>query len=372
MGRLKKTGLDYFSFDTGISNDPKIELLEATFPIIGFYTYIKLLSFAYGDKGYYLQLSDKQLTLIASKLKIDKSKLSEIIEFCVDDDVNLFDKSLFTEYNILTSRSIQERFLMSIKNREQAKLTKEYLLIRLEKRLLLARETVVISVNGNIVNSYGYKEEIIPKNNLRKKSLKERKVKESKGKEITKEKLSEENNSQEKIYLEILDLWNLLAIQYKLTQLRSLTTERKILLQGRLREKNFDFKKIMEIVKKSPYLLGKVTDFRVSFDWIIKNDANYIKILEGNYLDRNSPPEPVTRPKFEPLQYLQNGVLKPYLGKIRVGNKDPVRAFEELMPADKATLNKITLDVETKNKLELNATEKYILKIEILKILNPL
>ena len=61
---------------------------------------------------------------------------------------------------------------------------------------------------------------------------------------------------------------------------------RKKRLQERL--KNRDFKKLfedaLEEIKKSKYLLGE-KGWRVSFDWLIKNDENILKVVEGNYRD---------------------------------------------------------------------------------------
>mgnify|MGYP005624487907 CR=1 FL=1 len=46
------------------------------------------------------------------------------------------------------------------------------------------------------------------------------------------------------------------------------------------------FKQLFTTVKKSDFLMGRIKEFRVSFDWIIR-PTNFVKILEGNYDNRD-------------------------------------------------------------------------------------
>jgi len=88
--------------------------------------------------------------------------------------------------------------------------------------------------------------------------------------------------------------WNEFAFKNSLSSMTSLTDSRKKKLQARL--KNGDFKKLfgdaLIEIKKSQYLLG-AKGWKVSFDWLIKNDENILKVVEGNYRDKedyaNSP-----------------------------------------------------------------------------------
>jgi hypothetical protein len=81
--------------------------------------------------------------------------------------------------------------------------------------------------------------------------------------------------------------WNEFAFKNSLSSITSLTESRKKKLQARL--KNDDFKKLfgdaLIEIKKSQYLLG-AKGWKISFDWLIKNDENILKVVEGNY--RNS------------------------------------------------------------------------------------
>ena len=84
-----------------------------------------------------------------------------------------------------------------------------------------------------------------------------------------------------KILKPYTDLWNLFATKYGKPKV-SETKSRQDKLKVRLKENKFEFVKILIIVSKS-------SDFNLkskwlNFDWILKSEANYIKILEGNYM----------------------------------------------------------------------------------------
>lgn len=77
----------------------------------------------------------------------------------------------------------------------------------------------------------------------------------------------------------IVEKWNKNDYGSKIT----LTDKRKSKLKTRLKEKEFDIDKIITKVN-----VVKNTDFIkqnswFTFDWIIKDDTNYIKLLEGNF-----------------------------------------------------------------------------------------
>jgi hypothetical protein len=82
-------------------------------------------------------------------------------------------------------------------------------------------------------------------------------------------------------------VWNEFAKKNSLSQISSLSINRKKRLQNRLKNSEFEtlFKKGLEEIEKSKYLLGE-KGWKVSFDWLIKNDENLLKVVEGNYRDR--------------------------------------------------------------------------------------
>jgi hypothetical protein len=90
--------------------------------------------------------------------------------------------------------------------------------------------------------------------------------------------------------INVISKWNDLAQEYNLAAIIDIKHDsvRDKNLKSRSADKSFDFDLLIDIIKNSPFLLGKTKHcFFVFFDWIIK-PSNYQKIIEGNYLDRQS------------------------------------------------------------------------------------
>ena len=88
----------------------------------------------------------------------------------------------------------------------------------------------------------------------------------------------------------VISRWNDLAREYGLAPIIDINRNslREKNLKARSADKNFDLDLLIDMIKNSPFLLGKTKHcFFVFFDWIIK-PSNYQKIIEGNYLDRQS------------------------------------------------------------------------------------
>jgi hypothetical protein len=81
------------------------------------------------------------------------------------------------------------------------------------------------------------------------------------------------------------EYWNLFAAKYSLPTIKAISAGRARKLKIRLNEPAFDFPTILIGIKNSELLMGRseTSSWKVSFDWIIENDKNYLKILEGNY-----------------------------------------------------------------------------------------
>ncbi len=128
MARPKKQGLDYFPLDVNVDN--KIEILESEYGILGFGFIVRLFQKIYAN-GYYLEWNEYSPILLKKEIGLEKEKINEFIEFCLE--INIFDKKLYSEYNILTSRGIQKRYFTVCKRRKEIELIKEYLLVKPEE-----------------------------------------------------------------------------------------------------------------------------------------------------------------------------------------------------------------------------------------------
>lgn len=108
MARPKKQGLDYFTNDVNFYQDIKIRKLIRHKGIQAVSVYHILLCQIYAS-GYYLQW-DEDLPFIVSEISgLEEDTIQDIITYCIT--VGLFDKAVFEENHVLTSYSIQERYI---------------------------------------------------------------------------------------------------------------------------------------------------------------------------------------------------------------------------------------------------------------------
>lgn len=127
MARPKKQGLDYFPLDVNVDN--KIEILESEYGILGFGFIVRLFQKIYAN-GYYLEWNQYSAILLKKEIGMSKEKIDEFIKFCLE--INIFDKKLYSQYSILTSRGIQKRYFNVCKRRKEIEIIKEYLLVKPE------------------------------------------------------------------------------------------------------------------------------------------------------------------------------------------------------------------------------------------------
>jgi len=84
----------------------------------------------------------------------------------------------------------------------------------------------------------------------------------------------------------IVKKWNEFCFNNNLSQVLKITEKRKKAIIKRTKDTNFDFDLILEKISQSDWLLGKYSSWCVTFDWIFENDGNFVKILEGNYQNK--------------------------------------------------------------------------------------
>lgn len=113
MGRDKKTSLVWFNVDVDRYSDIKIEKLCYKFKANGISIYDFFLAKIYGGKGYYLELEEAYIFSCARYFTIEEEFVLEVLSYC--SEVGLFDKLLHEKAGILTSESIQRRYLAASK-----------------------------------------------------------------------------------------------------------------------------------------------------------------------------------------------------------------------------------------------------------------
>lgn len=110
-------------------------------------------------------------------------------------------------------------------------------------------------------------------------------------KEKEKEKEKDNEKDKDKIYNSLADAVRAFNSQLseKLPMVVTFNEKRKQKLATRWDE----FKKIgepqevwnelIEIIKNSKFLLGEAGDWKCSFDWLVENSTNWLKVYEGHY-----------------------------------------------------------------------------------------
>jgi hypothetical protein len=153
-------------------------------------------------------------------------------------------------------------------------------------------------------------------------------------------------NKEEEIAVEqIAEMWNGFAEREGLTKITGITkgSTRQRHLRARMREKGFDFTKLLVTISKSPFLLGLAgkedkEPFLATFDWIIC-PSNYQKIIEGNYIGKP------TRTR-EACQYVAPTAADQVVEKkLRAEYDERLKAF--MKDRGYKTEEEIPIDIET-------------------------
>ncbi len=120
MARPRKKGLDYFPLDTDIFEDDKLFDVQNDYGPLGEIIYIRLLCLVYKN-GYYYQfesldkLAAMMIKSIGNRWAKDKKTVKDVILYLAK--INLFSSELM-QRNVITSRSIQERYLLAVERRQ--------------------------------------------------------------------------------------------------------------------------------------------------------------------------------------------------------------------------------------------------------------
>lgn len=94
-----------------------------------------------------------------------------------------------------------------------------------------------------------------------------------------------ENTNRKSFCGDVVEKFNSICISFP--KVSKLTENREKTIKARLREYSMqDIITVFEKAESSDFLKGKSGTFKASFDWLMK-PANFIKVLEGNYDNRN-------------------------------------------------------------------------------------
>lgn len=184
MSRFKKR-IDYASWSVDIfSNDTKIDKLLDAQGWKGFGVYFFLCQMAFSGEGYFYEWCYDLCASTARKMGggMGAETVENAVRTCLQ--IGLFDKRLFEEWGILTSRGIQKSYLvvLSSKNRTGTQIYKEFWLLDINEDIKKYRGVIFVPKNGENDTKLGENtEKLIGNDGLLRQ--KESKGKESKGKE---------------------------------------------------------------------------------------------------------------------------------------------------------------------------------------------
>lgn len=108
-GRKPKIGLEYYSVDTDRYQDKKIKKLKQLHGASGVGIYDYILCEIYRDRGYFIDNDADTVFNVAEYFQVEEQQVQAVIESCLS--VGLFNPQLAANLKVLTSHSIQERYL---------------------------------------------------------------------------------------------------------------------------------------------------------------------------------------------------------------------------------------------------------------------
>lgn len=237
MARPPKAGLDYFPLDVFIDKDDDIELLEGKYGNDGFALLIKTYMKIYAEKGYYIEVNEKNITILGKRTNINFEKVAEILNDLAKWEI--FDTKLYEEYNILTSIRVQKTYVDAAVRRKEIDIISEFLLLKDINANINLLQIEFNEVNANI------KQTLIPK------------VKEIE----SKEKVKEKESSVKSKYMELEKL-------YPLDNSKPAQKKQAVKNYESLIKKGITHEQLLNCVKNYVKLLSEK---RISSIWAISN-----------------------------------------------------------------------------------------------------
>jgi hypothetical protein len=142
MARPGKVGLDYFPLDTAFFQDIKIRKLIKYQGCQAIPVYTLLLCYIY-QNGYYLMWDEELPFIISDTTGYEEGYVREVI-IC-SRKVGLFSDDLFEKHKVLTSKGIQERYMIICRQAKRKFVIDEFSIVSSEETRVNSEETGVYS-----------------------------------------------------------------------------------------------------------------------------------------------------------------------------------------------------------------------------------
>lgn len=298
-GRPTKQGIDYFPMDVGFFTDVKIRKISRACGSQSTSILICLLCNIYKDEGYYILWDEDLPFVIADTVGVSEGAVKEVLIKSLQ--VGFFDQELYEKYKILTSSGIQKRFLLATYQRKETTIIPEYL-------INCANNSINCTINS-INHSDNEQSKSKVKVNRKKRKEKENNKETSPNGEEKKDELSL-SHSQKIDWVGLMNWYNSL-FRDKLPAIKSMTETRKKAVKARIAQYGKEsIRTVFNLVLQSSFLLGgNDHNWKCDFDWIFKQ-ANYTKILEGNYNGKRADTATTRRESVSRLKQLAGAILQ--------------------------------------------------------------
>lgn len=281
---------EYFSHDYNTRNKKKLAAIIHDYKMTGYGLFWVIAEMLHEDAENWMGLDQLTYISIAKESGCEVGLITEFIRKCID------------EYKVFIE--------------QDGRFTTERVLRNIEKRLDIKEKRSKAGRAGANAKHLPANAEQMPNGDVAKVGkVKERKGKESKegitanavaanaaptefdsDKELRKEfsELAIPDNSKDAfpivknwietknpVFIEpYVTAWNIFASFYKLPAVIRITETRRRKFRTRIRDQGFKFFDILNKAKSSDFIKNGSW---FGFDWIMENETNYVKIIEGNY-----------------------------------------------------------------------------------------
>ena len=183
MARPKAKGVEYFPLDVGFLSDLKIRKIMLSCGASSIAVLIYIFAAIYRDEGYFMNVKDDDIALIALDTNLDTDYVKNVINRACE--VGLFSFRIYDNFRVLTSEGIQNRYLKITERRKSVKINADINLVNVDmmytETMVNVAETIV-NVAETPVNVYKSTQSKVKESKVKESKVKESKVKESKEK----------------------------------------------------------------------------------------------------------------------------------------------------------------------------------------------
>lgn len=145
MGRKKKKGFEYFPLDVDMMQDIRMRKLIRRKRGEAVTVYTFLLCNIYKD-GYYLEWDEDTPFILSEQTGFDEDYIIDVVNQCLE--LGFFSKELFDEHKILTSASIQQRYMQMSNSCGRELSMCDFLLIETKKNDKKAENSEEMPINS--------------------------------------------------------------------------------------------------------------------------------------------------------------------------------------------------------------------------------